>query len=212
MKKTTRLFTTIALAVITLISGSSCEQRKEKSKACLVNAAALKTDMRKLWEDHIVWTRNVILCIADELPGRSQAVNRLLQNQVDIGNIFKLYYGEEIGSNLTKLLYIHINSFAEAAQAAKTNNVQVHDGANRVLYKNADEISALLCKINPSWTLADVKAMMREHLKITTNEAMCRMNKNYEEDVIAFDKTSKEILMMADMFTDGIIKQFPEKF
>jgi hypothetical protein len=214
MKKLTKIFSTIALVVITLISDSSCKQMKDESKtqACAIDAVTLKADMRKLWEDHVIWTRNVILCIADELPGKSQAVKRLLQNQVDIGNLFKLYYGEEIGSRLTKLLFVHINTFAEVAQAAKTNNTLVHDEANKRLVANADEISELLCKVNPNWALTDMKMMMQEHLKITTDEAMQRINKNYDADVIAFDKTNKEILSMADMFTDGIIKQFPEKF
>ena len=185
---------------------------ESKTQACGIDAVTLKTNMRKLWEDHVIWTRNVILCIADELPGKSQAVKRLLQNQVDIGNLFKLYYGEEIGSRLTKLLFVHINTFAEVAQATKTNNTLVHDEANKRLVANADEISELLCKVNPNWALTDMKMMMQEHLKITTDEAMQRINKNYDADVIAFDKTKKEILSMADMFTDGIIKQFPEKF
>jgi hypothetical protein len=50
--------------------------------------------MHKLWEDHIVWTRNVILNIMDDLPGTDQAVNRLLSNQDDIGNAVKPFYGE----------------------------------------------------------------------------------------------------------------------
>jgi len=214
MKRTTKIFSMIALAIITLISNSSCEQIKDesKTKTCGIKAVTLKTDMRKLWEDHVIWTRNVILCIADELPGKSQAVKRLLQNQDDIGNIFKLYYGEGMGNNLTKLLYVHINSFAEVAQAIKTNNTSVHDEANKRLVANADEISQFLCKANPNWALTDMKMMMQEHLKITTDEAMQRINKNYDADVIAFDKTNKEILSMADMFTEGIIKQFPEKF
>jgi hypothetical protein len=214
MKRTTKIFCTIAWVVITLISASCCEQMKDesKTKTCGIDAVTLKTDMRKLWEDHVIWTRNVIFCIVDELPGKSEAVKRLLQNQVDIGNIFKLYYGEETGSKLTKLLYVHINTFAEVAQAAKTNNTPVHDEANKRLVANADEISEFLCKANPNWALTDMKMMMQEHLKITTDEAMQRINKNYDADVIAFDKTNKEILIMADMFTDGIIKQFQEKF
>jgi len=212
MKKITKIFSTIALVVITLISDSSCEQMKDESKTCGIDAVKLKADMRKLWEDHIIWTRNVILCIADELPGKSQAVKRLLQNQVDIGNIFKLYYGEEMGSNLTKLLYVHINTSAEVVAAAKTGNNPALEDANKRWFANSDELSEFLCKENPNWALMDMKMMMSEHLKITTDEAMQRIKKDYDADVLAFDKINKEILIMADMFTDGIIKQFPEKF
>lgn len=34
-------------------------------------AGALIAQMRKLWGDHGIWTRNVILCIVDDLPGKN---------------------------------------------------------------------------------------------------------------------------------------------
>ena len=50
---------------------------------------ALRTDMRKLWEDHITWTRMVIVDFAAGLPDLKAAELRLLRNQVDIGNAIK---------------------------------------------------------------------------------------------------------------------------
>jgi len=64
----------------------------------------LRAAMHKLWEDHITWTRNVILNIMDGLPGTDQAVTRLLKNQDDIGNAIKPYYGDAAGTELTRLL------------------------------------------------------------------------------------------------------------
>ena len=77
---------------------------------------------------------------------------------------------------------------------------------------NADEISDFLSKANPNWKLADMKKMMHDHLTLTTDEAVARLKKDYAADVKAYDKVHDEILMMADMLTDGIIKQFPGKF
>ena len=67
-------------------------------------ADQLRTDLRKLWEDHAMYTRNVILNIIDNLPGTDEAVIRLLQNQVDIGNAIKPIYGADAGNKLTELL------------------------------------------------------------------------------------------------------------
>ena len=175
-------------------------------------ACQLKTTMRKLWEDHVTWTRNVILCLTDDLPGGDQAVKRLLKNQDDIGNAVKTFYGEAGGKELTRLLREHITTAADLLKAAKTGNNSAFDAANKKWSANADEISDFLSKANPNWKLNDMKKMMHDHLALTTDEAVARLKKDYAADVKAYDKVHNEILMMADMLTDGIIKQFPGKF
>jgi hypothetical protein len=172
----------------------------------------LRMAMHKLWEDHIVWTRNVILNIMDDLPGTDQAVNRLLKNQDDIGNAVKPFYGEAGGKELTRLLREHITIAADLLKAAKAGTNSAFDAANKKWFANADEISAFLSKANPNWKLDDMKKMMNDHLTLTTEEAVARLKKDYVADVKAYDKVHEEILMMADMLTDGIIKQFPGKF
>jgi hypothetical protein len=172
----------------------------------------LRTAMRKLWEDHITWTRNVIFCIADGLPGADQATKRLLHNQDDIGNAIKPYYGDAAGKQLTDLLYPHITIAAEVVKAAKAGNKTALDDANKRWLANADQIAEFLSKANPnSWPLADMKKMMHDHLQYTTDEAVARIKKDYDGDVKAYDKVHDEIMKMSDMLTDGIIKQFPDK-
>jgi len=220
MKKTIATFVLSTLfAVSILLSGcnSPSTENTDKEKLAMVEAefyakSELKLAMRKLWEDHVVWTRNVIFCLVDRLPGKDQAVNRLLQNQVDLGNAIKPYYGEEAGKKLTDLLYPHITIAAEVVNAAKAGNTTALDEANKRWYANADEISEFLSKANPNWEFEEMKMMMREHLKLTTDEAVQRIKKDYDADVIAYDKVNDAILKMSDMLADGIVKQFPEKF
>jgi hypothetical protein len=50
------------------------------------------------------------------------------------------------------------------------------------------------------------------HLTLTKKEAVARLEKNWEADVAAFDEIFTEILTVADALSDGLVKQFPEKF
>jgi hypothetical protein len=59
---------------------------------------AFHDQMRKLWEDHITWTLNVIISFQADLPDLNAAIARLLQNQADIGNAIKPYYGDVAGN------------------------------------------------------------------------------------------------------------------
>jgi hypothetical protein len=202
----------ISLFISTLLLFLSPLQAQMNMKPNSSKSEQLRMAMHKLWEDHIVWTRNVILNIMDDLPGTDQAVSRLLKNQDDIGNAVKPFYGEAGGKELTRLLREHITTAADLLKAAKTGNNSAFDAANKKWSANADEISDFLSKANPNWKLNDMKKMMHDHLTLTTDEAVARLKKDYAADVKAYDKVHDEILMMADMLTDGIIKQFPGKF
>lgn len=178
-----------------------------------ITSDELRTNLRKLWEDHTIYTRNVILNIIDDLPGTNEAVARLLQNQVDIGNAIKPIYGAEAGNKLTDLLKEHIVIAADLLKAAKANNDAEFKTVNAKWFRNADDIAAFLSTANPkNWSLEDMKKMMHDHLNLTTQEAVARIKMDYKADIETFDKVRAEILEMSDMLAAGIIKQFPEKF
>jgi hypothetical protein len=228
MRKTPLIYASPVLlfaTVIFLFSFSSCtskDETKEASKDTTAMASEmamtedksldLKIAMNKLWEDHVVWTRNVILCLVDGVPGTDQAVERLMQNQVDIGNAIKPYYGNDAGNKLTELLKEHISIAADVVTSAKAGNKAALDSANVKWHANADEISAFLSNANPNWSLTDMQKMMNDHLALTTDEAVHRIKKDYDADIKAYDKVHDEILEMSAMLADGIIKQFPDKF
>ena len=172
----------------------------------------LRADMRKLWEDHITWTRLFIVSALSDLPDKDATTKRLLQNQVDIGNAIKPFYGAAAGDKLSMLMKDHILIAADIVTAAKAGDNPKVETAKTRWVANADEISAFLTGANPkNWPAADMKRMMREHLDLTTAELMARLNKDWVADVAAYEKIHAQALHMADMLTDGIAKQFPDK-
>ena len=167
--------------------------------------------MRKLWEDHIIWTRGFIVSFAHDLPDLVPTRDRLLRNQDDIGDAIKPFYGDAAGEALSALLREHIEG-AEALLVAVRFGGDV-EGAAASWYANANEIAAFLSAANPrNWPLAEMQAMMREHLDLTLAEAGARLGGNYAGDIAAYDDVHVQILEMADMLSDGIIAQFPQKF
>jgi len=169
--------------------------------------------MRKLWEDHITWTRMFIVSAVADLPDVGHAAERLLQNQADIGDAVKPFYGEAAGEQLTALLRDHILIAADLVTAAKAGDAAKVEDAKARWYTNADEIAAFLNSANPkNWPLDEMKAMMREHLDLTLEEAVARLTGNWAADIAAYDKIHQQALAMADMLSTGIIRQFPKQF
>jgi Spy/CpxP family protein refolding chaperone len=183
------------------------------SSAQTAKAVALRTDMRKLWEDHITWTRLAIISLESGTPDTNATVARLLRNQVDIGNAIKPYYGKAAGNELTRQLRAHILIAADVIAAAKAGaSAELADAQPRWV-KNANQIATVLHSVNPRyWKLGAMKAEMHRHLDLTTQEAVARLQGNWTADVAAYDKVHQHILHMSDMLSQGISKQFPAGF
>lgn len=177
------------------------------------SAVVFHDDMRKLWTEHVIWTRNYIISFAADLPDKDVIAERLLRNQDDIGTAIKQFYGEDAGNNLTKLLKEHIHQAIDILVAAKSGDKGQTDAAIAKWYQNADQISAFLSGANAkNWPLNDMKKHMRMHLDTTLEEAVARLKGDWVADVRAYDKVYDVILGLADTLSSGIVAQFPAKF
>lgn len=195
-------------SVLAAVFSTAAAEAKPKT-----DAQVFHDEMRKLWEDHITWTRLVIVSIANNLPDTDPTVQRLLQNQVDIGDAIQPYYGEAAGDQLTALLRDHILIAAEILQAAKSGDTAAQQDAIARWYANADDIAEFLHAANPeNWPLHETKMMMREHLDLTLQEAVAYLTGDHTASIAAYDEIHIQILGMADMLSEGIIRQFPNKF
>jgi hypothetical protein len=174
---------------------------------------ALRTDMRKLWEDHVTWTRLFIVSALAGAADTDATAQRLLQNQTDIGNAIKPLYGDAAGNRLTALLRDHILTAADLLGAAKAgDNAKVTVTKNR-WYANGDEIAGFLAQANPAhWPVSEMGPMMRGHLDLTLSEAVNHLQGKFAADIADYDQIHLQILGMADMLTDGIVAQFPNQF
>lgn len=169
--------------------------------------------MRALWEDHITWTRLYIVSAVAGLPDAQAAAERLLQNQVDIGNAIKPFYGDAAGERLTALLKPHILIAAELVTAAKAGISADVSSASTRWYANANEIGDFLSAANPKhWPQATMRAEMRHHLDLTLEEAQARLRGDWKADIAAYGKIHQHILGMADVLSNGIVSQFSERF
>ena len=65
---------------------------------------ALRQEMRRLWEDHVTWTRLAVISLTTDAPDTQATVGRLLRNQTDLGNAIRPFYGPAAGKQLTALL------------------------------------------------------------------------------------------------------------
>jgi hypothetical protein len=198
-------------SVIGLSASPDAVAREDK-----VSAEAFRGEMRRLWEDHIVWTRQYIVSAATleaDLPDLGPTADRLFLNQTHIGQAVAPFYGADAGEAVTALLSDHIAIAATAITQAKAGNQAGLEAALAEWYENGDGIAAFLAQANPnSWPFEMMSDHMRDHLNLTLDEAVARLAGEYGADIAAYDAIHAQILEMADMLADGIITQFPNRF
>jgi len=202
----------IALAFVAAYACATAAMSTATSPSASPASSQLHDGMRKLWSDHVVWTRLYIVSAVAGDASAQTAANRLLRNQEDIGNAIAPYYGAAAGTQLTNLLKQHILVAVDLVSAAKAGDQARVADADRRWHANANDIATFLSGANPNWPKATVLAMLNQHLALTTQEATARIQGRWADDAAAFDSIFTQILGMADALSGGIVKQFPSRF
>jgi hypothetical protein len=176
-------------------------------------AVAFQDAMRALWEAHGTWTERAIVDFVGGLPDTRLVVGRLLQNQADIGNAVKPYYGSKGGDELTTLLKAHINDAVAVLAAAKSGNASQVAKARAAFYANGNQVAGFLHAANPGhWSLRAMRTRMRIHLDQVVALAVDQLQGRYAAAIRLYDVYIDHILDMADMLSSGIVQQFPDRF
>ncbi|MGC5326031.1 glycosyltransferase [Brevibacillus sp. SYSU BS000544] len=206
-------FLIMAVALIFSPIQVVAQEGQTAQQQCLNQSAVqLKENMRKLWTDHAVWTRNYIVSAVAGMKDQKQVLARLLRNQQEIGNAIKPYYGDAAGNRLAELLKEHILIAGQIVDAAKKGDQARLKKSNTEWYRNADDITEFLSSANPNWPKQKMKELWHTHLQQVADILTARLKKDWDGEIIAFDKGLDHLFVLADTLSEGIMKQFPDKF
>lgn len=174
---------------------------------------ALYRTMQTLWLQHMEWTYAAVAAFAVDSPGFPATADRLLQNQVDIADAVRPFYGDAAADQLTTLLQDHIRGAVAVLVAAKAGDSVALDQAVAAEYANAKAIGDFLADANPTnWPKADMEAMMATHIDQTLVYATDMLQGDYAGAIANYGVAEAHMVEMADMLSAGVTAQFPDKF
>ncbi|HWC73145.1 MAG TPA: hypothetical protein VG454_04340 [Gemmatimonadales bacterium] len=81
------------------------------------------------------------------------------------------------------------------------------------LKANGDSIAELLAKANPrGFPSETLKGAIGQHITLLLQEVTAHVKRDWSGSIAAFDESLRQASQMADMLSDGIMKQFPSRF
>ncbi|AZN39286.1 glycosyltransferase [Paenibacillus albus] len=203
---------TLGLAPAAVEASSAVDHSHGHNDCWTQSMWQLKDNMRRLWTDHAIYTQSYIVSATSNLPDKDKVLERLLRNQQDIGNAIKPYYGEAAGNKLSELLREHILLAGQITGAAMSGNQADLAKFNKAWYQNADDMAKFLSGANPNWSYKELKSLLDRHLGFVATQLTTRLAKDWDGQIKAFDDGLTHLYMLSDTLTNGIIKQFPDKF
>jgi len=177
------------------------------STSCAKQMHLVKT-FRKLWEEHVMWTRSFIISTASSLGDLQAVTKRLLRNPEDFASELQKFYGPDKSKKFEALFTEHLQIAAKLVNAVKAKDAKSVEEYRKKWYQNADEMALFLSSINPHWGKQEWQTMLYDHLKMTENEVKYRFSMQYASDIAEYDEIENQALKMADYMADGIRKQF----
>lgn len=148
------------------------------------------------WDEHVFWTREVIIGIVNKLPSLDASVEVLLQNQKDIAASFRKRYPQAV-ETIEKLLTEHIvqaKGIVESLDGPASETKRLLAEWN----VNGRQIADALHSLNPSLsTQMEWRKHLQTHLDITAEEAVAYKQGRYVESQERFQEALREARIMA---------------
>jgi hypothetical protein len=100
----------------------------------------------------------------------------------------------------------------QVGQAGQVDSVQLNQ-AVAALKANGDSIALFLANANSrGFSRETLKGAIGQHITLLLQEATAQLKHDWSGSIAAFDESVRQATQMADMLSDGIMKQFPSKF
>lgn len=173
----------------------------------------LNEGMRKLWSDHMHWTLTVVDDFFHHPDALDASLTRPLQNQQDIGAAIVPYYGQAAGDQLAALLTEHIELAVPVLTAAQNNDQAALETAVANWNQNATDIANFLTAANPdNWPQSATEPALLHHIEHTIDYSVKILQNDHTGALSTFEHALEHMLQLADTLSEGIAKQFPDKF
>ncbi len=165
----------------------------------------LITDFNMLWLQLSIWTRLYIISVITGYGDTDAIFTRLYQIPRDFYTKLTVFFGPQTANEIYDLLAARMVVIRNLSYAFKANSSEAINSAVRQLYENADNISELLARTNPYWTVNQWKNLFYDYqgLMITW---MVNTASRSPLNIDIWDRITDHALLLANYMSRGIMQ------
>lgn len=205
----------ILAAPLLLLASAFCAPAGAAAPAPSDTAAVLKTKMalRDLWVEHAFWIRSHVLAThAGDEAQRNVAATEVAGNAKALAATITPFYGQAASDGLLKLLAGHWAAVRDYNSATVAKSRPGQDKATQAITANAHEIAAFLSGANPHLPENAVFGLLAAHGAHHVAQINQIAAGEFPQEARTWHAMRGHMLMIADAITDGLARQFPDKF
>ncbi len=178
--------------------------------AVSANEIKLRTSLRNLFTQCLNKQRSLAVKTLTGAPDVQTAQNKLTIAINNIGLVFKNYYGDSTGGQITTL-------FTQYIQATIDYSNAINKGGDRAsivsgMHGKAGEIANLFDSFNPAWSKSGLSEALDKYCAMSIKEVDMEHVSLSKPDEKLFMATFKQSSDIGEILAVGIAKQFPDKF
>lgn len=167
----------------------------------------------ELWGEHMQWTYTVVDYFFHRPDELGPQLNRLLQNQNDIGAQVSKYFGQDNGNQVAQLLTDHIVGAVPVLTSAQEGDNEALAAALDDWYANAQEVGDKFAQINPEhWSQENMRNVWATHITQTVDYSVNLLQGDFDNSIMNYQKAWNHMIGFAEILSDGIANKFPEQF
>jgi hypothetical protein len=193
---------------------------EKENEVMTQEAMTFRMDSRTLWARFVWGLLNYAIALNNSLDGKEQAEARIYKVVGQLGDLIRPYYDDATVRQFVDA----ISNFARITITVMQNTkagIPI-DGTADLWIKSVDDISTLLSTIDSkNWPKDAVKSYLDNIVNLLITSIKARDMRDWVtnetaienlDKVIALGDKEKDLISFADIFSAGIIDQYPKKF
>jgi len=166
----------------------------------------LLINLRNLWLDLAIWTRNYMVSIISGFGNASAVGERLYGIPIDFYSRLQMVFGSQRAQGFVNLLSQHIAVMMYTAGAMKDGDQDALNRNTQLLYQNANDLANYLVGLNPYWSTIQWNTLLEQYINMTLQEMVALASGDFERDIDIFDRITYYTVFLADYLTEGIVQ------